>query len=83
MARYNVKLCFLIPKLTVGTDVLSSCQPSGPGKVGENFDLNQLTQDFQVMHDFMVVFLKENRESILVVVIYALKLRRASHTTWQ
>lgn len=46
MARYNMKHCFLISKLTVETDADFPCQSRGPGKVGENFDLNQVTQDF-------------------------------------
>lgn len=35
------------------------------------------------MGDFIVVFLEENRESILVVIIYALKLLTVSHNTYQ
>lgn len=74
MARYNMKHCFLISKLTVETDADFPCQSRGPGKVGENFDLNQVTQDFWVMGYFMVVFCEENWESIFVVNIYAEKL---------
>lgn len=83
MARYNAKYCFLISKLTVETDVPFPCQASGLGPVGESFDLNQWTQDFQLMGDFIAVFLEENRESILVVIIYALKLLTVSRNTYQ
>lgn len=35
------------------------------------------------MGDFIAVFLEENRESILVVIIYALKLLTVSRNTYQ
>jgi len=55
MDGYTVRCFSLILELTVKTEVPFPQKASGPGKLGENFDLYHVTQDFQVMSDYIPV----------------------------
>lgn len=55
MGGYNVRCFSLISKLTVKTEVSSPYQVSVPGKLGENLDLYHVTQNFQVISNYVSV----------------------------